>query len=636
MDRYRQLIDLAPDAIVVVEPDSNIEYANHEAERIFGYSLDELVGKPHEILIPPRLRAYHAAQTARFLAEPDPKRRPMGHGLDLFGLHKDGHEIPIEVSLGVIRTDEGMVVLTTIRDISDRRRLETSAKISRERLEAALEAISDPIALFDASDLFVAANAAYWAISGLDTSTLGHSRTELAGAVLSRIVFQDEAHRAEFLADAMSPEAFRTRELKMIDGRTYRAVVRATADGGKVLQLTDLTEDIARAEQLERAQRAAEAASAAKSSFLSSMTHELRTPFNAIVGFAQLLYRDRREPLSERQRQRVDQILKGAEHLLHLIDDVLDLSHIEAGGISMSNESVEIEDVLDSVLGALAPAAEAAGVSLSRGALPPNALIAADRTRFTQILMNYGANAIKYNRHGGSARFLVEPQDAGTLRVIVADTGIGIPEDRQEKLFQPFQRAGQETGPIEGTGIGLAISKRLAELMNGTVGFRSAPGDGSEFWVDMPLCKSPLERIPPRSLRAMADNRFAGAGRSTVLYIEDNPANVALMRDLLSAHDEVELASTPTAEMGLELARMKQPKLIILDINLPGMNGIDAIRHLKAMPETRDIPVIALTAAATHRDRELGKAVGFYRYLTKPVKIDELEAAIEAVLGAPG
>jgi len=214
---------------------------------------------------------------------------------------------------------------------------------------------------------------------------------------------------------------------------------------------------------------------------------ELCTPLNAILGFAQLLQRDKKEPLSSRHRDRVDQILKGGDHLLHLINDILDLARIEAGGVSISIEPVSVPEVLDEVKKTPEPMAAREGIVIGvELPLDEPILVTADRTRFSQILMNLGSNAIKYNRAAGSATFIVSQPRPTHVRVAVRDTGVGIPTDRQDKVFQPFQRAGQEVGPIEGTGIGLLISRRLARLMGGELGFRSVEGDGSEFWVDIP------------------------------------------------------------------------------------------------------------------------------------------------------
>jgi CheY-like chemotaxis protein/nitrogen-specific signal transduction histidine kinase len=409
---------------------------------------------------------------------------------------------------------------------------------------------------------------------------------------------------------------------------------RRTVEGGIVRTIWDLTEDVRMAGELQVARTAAEAASAAKSDFLSSMSHELRTPLNAILGFAQLLRRDRREPLSERHLDRVAQILKGGEHLLRLIDDILDLSRIEAGAVSLSTEPVGVDEVLRQVRSTLDPLAARTGLSLEVEApVEPLPFLKADRVRFAQILMNFGSNAIKYNRPGGKVTLTVSRPDANHVRVTVTDTGIGIPAEKQTKLFQPFQRAGQETGSIEGTGIGLVITKRLAELMGGTVGFQSTSGEGSNFWVDMPVHVA--ERGPAASSPTETPGMTRlGAGEARlVLYVEDNPANVLFMQDLLGSFENIELVTAPTAEFGLEIARARRPAVVIMDINLPGMSGLDALNALHTFPETSTIPVIALTAAASERDRQRGQQAGFYRYLTKPVKVDELEDALGTLFG---
>jgi CheY-like chemotaxis protein len=245
--------------------------------------------------------------------------------------------------------------------------------------------------------------------------------------------------------------------------------------------------------------------------------------------------------------------------------------------------------------------------------------------------MNFGSNAIKYNRAGGHVTFLAS-REAAAVRLSVADDGLGIPEDKRARIFEPFQRAGQEAGPIEGTGIGLAISKRLAELMKGAVGFQSATGKGSTFWVEVPAA-TPASAPEPPQTSAVAQSPLAVPGRTRkVIYVEDNPSNIAFMRELMEDLPSIELITAPTAEIGVELVRAHQPALVILDINLPGMSGFDAVRLLKEWPETRHIPVIALSAAALPRDTARARDAGFHRYLTKPIRVDELTAVLEELL----
>jgi CheY-like chemotaxis protein len=257
----------------------------------------------------------------------------------------------------------------------------------------------------------------------------------------------------------------------------------------------------------------------------------------------------------------------------------------------------------------------------------------ADRTRFAQILMNFGSNAIKYGRKGGRVVFEAEVVD-NRIRITVTDDGVGISAEKQSKIFQPFQRAGQETGPIEGTGIGLSISKRLAELMGGQVDFRSARGKGSEFWVELQIHEQPVAKIDPGTSEKLTSSRLRnGEGpQYTILYVEDNPSNIAFMDAVIADFDRVLLLAAPTAEIGIELARSRLPKAILMDINLPGMSGYDALRQLREWPETRNIPVVALSAAAMERDKRRAEQAGFYGYITKPVRVTELTSVLEALL----
>jgi PAS domain S-box-containing protein len=635
---YQQVLDTAPDAMVIVGPDEKITFVNQQTERLFGYTRAELLGQTLETLIPERLRRGHSGHVARFFANPG--ARPMGSGLQLFGRRSDGTELAIEVSLSPVKTEDGMLVSAALRDITERKRTEEAAKLAAERLSGAVESIQDAFALFDAGDQLILCNSVYRRLVGelLPGPLVGRSHEELLEAWLGDLVFASETEREQFRKERVAGRGAvqDTFDVRTRDGRSFRVMDRRTGEGISVRTIWDLTEDVQLAEDLRVARATAEAASAAKTDFLASMSHELRTPLNAILGFAQLLRRDKREPLSERHLERTQQILLGGEHLLRLIDDILDLSRIEAGAVSLSTEPVGVDDVLRQVRATLEPMAARAGLSLDVAPLPAGLpMLAVDRIRFAQILMNFGSNAIKYNRPSGKVTFAVSMSTPGFVRTTVSDTGMGIPTDKQPRLFQPFQRAGQETGPIEGTGIGLVITKRLAELMGGSVGFQSVPGVGSEFWVDVPM-QAAGEAAPEPLVTARAESRpgLQTAGKHLILYVEDNPANVLFMKDLLGAFESIELVTAPTAEMGVELARARPPALVIMDINLPGMSGLDALYELKAAPETARVPVIALTAAASERDRQRGEQAGFYRYLTKPVQVDELEGAIESLLRA--
>jgi PAS domain S-box-containing protein len=383
---------------------------------------------------------------------------------------------------------------------------------------------------------------------------------------------------------------------------------------------------------LESAKSAAEEANLAKSDFLSTMSHELRSPLNAILGFAQLM--ESATPLpTDSQKESIAQILQAGWHLLKLINEILDLAAIESGKVSLSSESVSLAEVMSECQAMMEPQAQQRGIGMSFPQFDNPFFVSADRTRLKQIVINLLSNAIKYNKERGTVLVECATSAPGLTRISVKDTGAGLSPEKMAQLFQPFNRLGQEVGGVAGTGIGLVVTKRLAELMGGVLGVESTAGEGSVFWCELISCAAP-QLIADNGDAAASDSPPvpAGARPRTVLYVEDNLANMKLVEQLVARRPDLRLLTAVDGTLGIQAARTAQPTVILMDINLPGISGVEALKVLRADRATAHIPVVALSANAMPRDIEKGLQAGFFRYLTKPIKIDEFMHTLDAAL----
>ncbi|MDH4189926.1 MAG: ATP-binding protein, partial [Betaproteobacteria bacterium] len=412
---------------------------------------------------------------------------------------------------------------------------------------------------------------------------------------------------------------------------------RFVAVRGADAAVAEINATISDITQLEAAKEEAERANRAKSLFLSNMSHELRTPLNAVIGYAELLENDPRQPLSVEQKEAVSEIMGAGTHLLALISDLLEMSKIDVGTIEIETENVGVWKLIDDCVRLTRLTALKQGVRVQVPATREEGLACrADYLRLRQVVLNLITNAIKYNRPDGFVTLLADGTEQG-VRIRVVDSGVGIPRERMAELFAPFSRLGKEGSGIDGSGIGLSLSYRLVQLMGGTMGAESELGVGSTFWVTIPGVGAAVPGVPPPSREAVAKKEAAVLAEKSalprVLYIEDNTANMRLMDAMLRRIGGAEMIPAHSAVLGIEFAVTQAPSLIFMDINMPGVNGFEALQRLRGLAETRDIPIVAVSAHATRADIERGLAAGFAAYLTKPVDIREVAALLTLYLG---
>jgi signal transduction histidine kinase/ActR/RegA family two-component response regulator len=388
--------------------------------------------------------------------------------------------------------------------------------------------------------------------------------------------------------------------------------------------------------ELESARSVAEKANLAKSDFLSSMSHELRSPLNAILGFAQLMDSDS-TPAAPNQKESIAQILQAGWHLLKLINEILDLAKVESRQVPLSEEPVALSEVMLECHSMIEPQAQKRAIKLILPKTDIPFFVRADRTRLKQVLINLLSNAVKYNVKEGTVDVQCAESTPGRIRISIKDSGAGLSPEQLGQLFQPFNRLGQEAGGEEGTGIGLVVAKRLIELMGGEIGVESTVGLGSVFWFALNSVAEPRLAIAAGGAAALDQPQVPRGKRlHTVLYVEDNPANLKLVEQIIARHPDISLLTAVNGNSGVEIAHASVPDVILMDINLPGINGFEALKILRADPTTAHIPVIALSANAMPRDIERGLKAGFFRYITKPIKVDEFMQALDVALEYAG
>jgi PAS domain S-box-containing protein len=635
-----------------------IQLFNVGAERMLGYTALEVVDKitPADISDPQEVIARAKALSAELATPITPgfealvfkASRGIEDIYELTYIRKDGSRFPAVVSVTALRDAQGGIIgyLLIGTDNTARKQVEAEQQLLDQRLRdqqfytrSLIESNIDALMTTDPRGIITDVNQQMEALTGC-------TRDELIGAPFKNY-FTDPDRAEAGIRQVLSGSKVTDYELTACarDGKKTVVSYNATTfhDRDRKLQgvfaaARDVTERkrFERALQennieLERAKAAAEKANLAKSDFLSSMSHELRSPLNAILGFAQLINSDSPAPTAS-QAASIDQILHAGWYLLELINEILDLAQIESGKLALSREPTLLGEVMLECQAMIEPQAQQRGIKMifPKSGIPQ--FVDADRTRLKQVLINLLSNAIKYNQINGSV--VVECAKSGPerMRISVRDTGAGLPPEMLSQLFQPFNRLGQERGREEGTGIGLVMSKRLVELMGGLIGVESTVGLGSVFWFELNATAEPklLETLPPAAIAA-AKVPQSGPQR-TLLYVEDNPANLKLIEQLIARRPDIRLLSAREGNLGIELARANLPDVILMDINLPGISGIDALHILREDSATAHIPVIALSANAMPRDIEKGLQAGFFRYLTKPIRVNEFMETLGVAL----
>jgi PAS domain S-box-containing protein len=629
LDRF---FTLSPDLLCTAGFDGHFHLVNHRFEEVLGYSANELYAQPYITFVHPDEREGTAREVER-----------LAQGTETVGFENryrrsDGSYLWLRWN--AVPAPDGTVIYASARDVSDRKLAEESLRGSELRFRAVTRSVSDAVITANGDGEII-----FWNEGA--SLIFGYAEEEMLGQPLTVLMPERyrEGHRKGLarLRTTGEPRLIgKPIELNGLrnDGSEFplELSLGAWELGDESFYsgvIRDVTERRRVEEETERSREEAARANQAKSEFLSRMSHELRTPLNAILGFGQLLELDE---LDERKSDHVHQILKAGRHLLELINEVLEISRIEAGELAISPEPVSLAETVREALALVEPMAADRDVRLSVdvGGLAKDGHVHADRQRLRQVLLNLLSNAIKYNRTGGRVDVSFARGDGTPIRTLIADTGLGIDREQLAGIFEPFERLGAELSEVEGTGLGLALAKRLLEAMGGSIAVASEPGRGSTFTIELQASEAPdglpVVGVPEGAMEEIGSGLEPGHHR--ILYIEDNPSNLTLVERILDHHPAVDLLPAMQGRLGLELAREHQPGMILLDLHLPDIQGEEVLRRLKADELTREIPVVVLSADASTKQSERLLRLGAREYLTKPLDVKRFLEVIVANLDA--
>ena len=620
------VVETALDCIVAMDHQGKVVEWNPAAESTFGFSREQAIGRAmHELIVPPELRSAHLQGLQNYLKSGDGP--VLGQRLELPAVRSDGARIEVELAILPVPHAQSPLFIGHLRDISEKLANEARLLQATQRISAVLESINDAFFLLDSQWCF-----AY--VNDEAESVLGRTRAQLLGRNIwdefpdvQETEFGQSYLRAVESGQQVVFEAYYEPFKQWFNVSAYPSSEGLAVHVQNITARHEAQRSIELAKEEAEVQRSkAEQANQAKSAFLSRMSHELRTPLNAILGFGQLL---EMSDLAPDDAEGAHLIVKAGRHLLNLINEVLDISRIENDTMSLSLEAVSLKDSLIETLDLVGPMAQKKNIQLDPSSLLGcDRHVIADKQRLKQVMLNLLSNAIKYNHSGG--RVVLDWSESGNrVRVWVRDNGPGIEASKMPRLFVPFDRLDAETQDNEGVGIGLALSKRLAELMNGRLGAESEFGVGSSFWLELARSEAPAQNQHDEEILDAQEITFK---HRVVLYIEDNLSNLQLLERILKRHADIKLLSAMQGSTGLELAFQHLPHLILLDLHLPGMDGEEVLRRLRENPATRHIPVIILSADATPGQVKRLKQMGASAYLTKPFDINEFLKILAAHL----